>query len=71
MTDWQLIESAPKDGTPILVTRVPYDGKRPRHIAMWKSGRAISVKTWWVDGGRRLRYSPTHWMHLPELPTDV
>lgn len=59
MTNWQPIETAPKDGTEILV---------------YSDGRVIST-FWsfcaedWVDvlRGYTMR-DPTHWMSLPEPP---
>lgn len=56
---WQPIESAPKDGTCILVS-VPFTGG--------------DVVSWWLDGwrettnGLRLRDDPKFWMPIPQLP---
>ena len=61
MTDWQPIETAPKDGTFILVA-VPGDVKT--HIML----------VWWVDGwcwdmtNTPIVGTPTHWMPLPASP---
>lgn len=60
MSEWQDIETAPKDETPILVGAPGY--------------RATLVR--WSDNGwhypfttRRLKaYPPTHWMPLPKSP---
>jgi len=68
MTDWQPIETAPRDGTPVLLGRFhagdPCDGR-------------ISVD-WWRSGGKygfvgfgefNAHYWPaTHWMPLPDPP---
>lgn len=61
--NWQPIETAPKDGTRILLfnsyqVRLGYwGGKRP---ACWKE-----------DSGRSLWGAPpTHWMPLPAPPTN-
>ena len=71
---WQPIETAPKDGTRILVTggtfrREDEDEKRPAWTAIvwWDSDQRV----WW--GGYLAQdvgvwYEPTHWMPLPEPP---
>jgi hypothetical protein len=79
MSEWQLIETAPKDGTLIIL----FPNWR---IAWWESGDeqwmydAVSVE---FDNGRPVinensrkgfycRYAkdPTHWMPLPEPPDN-
>lgn len=63
MTDWRPIETAPRDGTVLLVWRESergYDHAR--------------MGTDWFEGGvwqrsRRLM-PPTHWMPLPSPPED-
>jgi len=61
MTDWKPIETAPKDGTFILVA-VP--GEVAIHIML----------VWWLDGwcldmtNTPIVGNPTHWMPLPEPP---
>lgn len=77
-TDWQPIETAPRDGTPILV----FDPTRPDHRELdgkiYDNPRyAISYyRTWyppnsqWMWGNRNSsECSPTHWMPLPPIPT--
>ena len=59
MSDWQPIETAPKDGTDVLLYE---DGEQ--YVARW-------FKT---DGGQffneaEYQHNPTHWMHLPNPPT--
>lgn len=62
MSDWQPIETAPKDGTEILAcTR---GTKWPPQIVWWEAygGRGRGQWFYSPDG-----YSwPTHWMPLPE-----
>jgi hypothetical protein len=53
---WQPIETAPKDGTWILVL----GGLRPPLAVHWLVGD-------WVDS-YGCTYSPQHWMPLPEAP---
>jgi hypothetical protein len=62
MSEWQPIETAPKDGTDLLLWW-PYWSKIPVHgywsLGEWASLSAISEG----DG-------PTHWMPLPAPPTE-
>ena len=59
--DWQPIETAPKDGTFILVA---VSGDFALHIML----------VWWIDGwcwdmtNTPIVGEPTHWMPLPEPP---
>lgn len=59
---WQAIETAPKDGTPVLAST-----EGVMYVAWFRP----------IDGGkwcffehttRRISFKPTHWMALPELP---
>jgi hypothetical protein len=81
-THWQLIETAPKDGTWILVWghKVVDADKEPIGLARWVKSSWDS----WQDDGPRKRvlvttddsgwecddhlYDPTHWMRLPSPP---
>ena len=73
MTEWQPIETAPKDGTDIIVMYIDIDTQFVR-IAFWLDSEwDPSVDGWWTydcgeDESMALSYAPTHWMHLPELP---
>ncbi len=79
MTDWQPIETAPKDGTVILIFRdgVHYirEGSRTVHPARWM-GELDPAYPWQVlcaDYGAD--YLPaarsiTHWMPMPEPPKE-
>ena len=64
---WQPIESAPKDGTAIIVTRPTiFESEDGWHVVRWDDG-------WWqVHCGKfdnPLRGDdPTHWMPLPASP---
>jgi len=66
--DWHPIETAPKDGTYILLGWFLDGGGGPPEVAFWDSTR----KTW--CSSRLLKaegyFSPTHWMPLPERPKD-
>ncbi len=62
---WQPIETAPKDGTNVLLA-IP--GNAQAVIGKWED-RFDGVFTWhWLSfyGG-----DPTHWKPLPHLPTHL
>ena len=80
--DWQPIETAPKDGTWILVSggKAGFDDYM-KEIESWpqcmvafcEPARDEWSRDYWAvcfwDGGWRTDYeSPTHWMPLPEPP---
>lgn len=74
MSEWQPIETAPKDGSPILTFSGERCGCCPPKTAgighaywdeggFWSSGR--------IPGGKlALKHRPTHWMPLPSPPHD-
>jgi hypothetical protein len=69
MSEWQSIDTAPKDGTPVLLWT-----DHEHAIAEWNGGE------WWLiacqealfDGDRpaTVPCRPTHWMPLPKPPSD-
>ena len=76
MSEWQPIETAPKDGTWIIGTAKDWQGGV---VSMqWDSGGSTVIGgdyTGWVrrDPSSRLLFAmrnikPTHWMPLPGLP---
>jgi len=81
MSEWQPIETAPKDGTFILVCQT-LTKKQAKDKAY---GIFFQVAAWWADeedekDGRwaiycdlpsepSLHFNPTHWMPLPEPPS--
>lgn len=70
MSEWQPIETAPMDGTPILcVVKGIYEPTgEPFHpdVAHW-DGDEWTGTNCEVDNERNT-YQPTHWMPLPEPP---
>ncbi len=66
-SSWQLIDSAPKDGTEIILGSFREDFEDP-----------IVMNSCWIDDDERGCYwldwrglpEPTHWMFLPPLPKD-
>ena len=80
VSEWQPIETAPKDGTAILVCWA-FNSEGP---IRWEedpatAGVFVQVASWcgaeeWVVycsmvQDPRLHFNPTHWMALPDAPT--
>lgn len=65
MPEWQPIETAPKDGTRILVW--PYWSDGTPEVVKWVKMRRVPDR-WEVHGGTFLNSQPTHWMPLPDPP---
>lgn len=66
MSEWKAIDTAPKDGTEVLVS----EGRDlPMYVAYWDD----EVERW-IDPGMsphadaQFENAPTHWMPLPEPP---
>lgn len=67
VTGWRGIESAPKDGTAILVYPVPIFGADQSCVAYWD--RDKDYEAWRDLSGERVDYLPlTHWQALPAPP---
>jgi hypothetical protein len=64
MSEWQPIESAPKDGTKVDVW---CEGKVPLRIP-----NAYFYEERWLHSfnGMRIWHDPTHWMPLPPPPSE-
>ena len=72
--NWQPIETAPKDGSDILVFFRGSQGNKSRQvIAMWEDDKK-DVQTYdgfWIDAHvGEIIPNVTHWMPLPEPPHD-
>jgi hypothetical protein len=64
--EWQPIETAPKDGTRVLVYVEPFGsliGSNTFNLFGRTSGDRWYCDGVWLDGS-----VPTHWMPLPEPP---
>jgi hypothetical protein len=64
--EWLPIETAPKDGTPILAF-CPSEREWPILVIHW------ALSYWYVHGddgygGSTINLEPTHWMPLPPIP---
>lgn len=63
--EWQPIESAPKDGSRVII----YDPDIPSEKGIVTEALFDSWRETWTDTVETyLRYNPTHWMPLPEPP---
>lgn len=83
MSEWQPIETAPKDGTHILIARLDDDvGMGAIEITEWCVSRSYryepvegtdlfmrieEARAFWNGNGHRA----THWMHLPPPPKST
>lgn len=66
MSDWQPIDTAPKDGTRILVW--PYWSDGIPAAVQWRTMKRVPGR-WEVGFGHyAINANPTHWMQLPEPP---
>lgn len=63
---WQPIETAPKDGTTLLVWNPTwYQGKGGQCVGVW-----FRPESKWYSIEITMSIQPTHWMPLPEPPTE-
>lgn len=60
---WMPIDSAPRDGTVVIVYRTEFKGYIPR------IGEDYYKDNKWTHSN--IYYQPTHWMPLPSPPTDL
>jgi hypothetical protein len=74
--EWQPIETAPKDGTAVLVYPATW-GSKPASIAKWNEDKyAKNPRPFWErdDDLGKVSISrgkpPTHWMPLPAPPSN-
>ena len=72
MTDWQPIETAPRDGAEILLIKV-YKGRVfspvvARFVSNWCAGGAWEICEDPECYFEHYLWKPTHWMPLPQPP---
>ncbi len=78
---WQPIETAPKDGTEVIIVHYTADGVMRLTVEgpftasfcdnRWRSswdGEEVVEYMDWGGTDYKVIMSPTHWMHLPEPP---
>ncbi len=61
MTGWQPIETAPRDGTWVLLGYYSEGSKGPPVVACW-------LRSYWWGGGVHFNDGPSHWQLLLEPP---
>lgn len=62
--DWQPIETAPKDGTSVLL----WFTRAEPQIGRFRRGHGARTRRWWVGD---FWIEPTHWMPLPPPPAAL
>jgi hypothetical protein len=63
MSEWQPIETAPKDGSAVLAFwPKAYQGKGGMYVVLWFDGQFVPT----TMGYRGIKF--THWMPLPAPP---
>lgn len=66
--NWQSIETAPKDGTSVLLGEFFKGYNTEPYVASWGNLAKEGYK--WVGADCDVcPFDPTHWMPLPEPPT--
>ena len=67
LREWQPIETAPRDGTPILGARLDCNDQ---YVMYWMEEDETAPLYRWaiIDGGVMHKDALTHWMPLPEPP---
>lgn len=72
MREWRPIDTAPKDGTPILAFIPDADPEERIYVLRWDkhyAGDGPWLYRWTEAGGEGYQtYAPTHWMPLPAAP---
>jgi hypothetical protein len=77
MTEWQPIDTAPRDNYARLHYVIITDGKCMADVAIWEPERPAysdgdtlyaARPAGWFNVSRSRVLNPTHWMPLPELP---
>lgn len=79
MSEWRTIDSAPKNGSRVLLL-VPNRGNLPKIIGgRWDTNKYTKrPRPYWTNDleslngvGHTRSIQPTHWMPLPEPPSDA
>ena len=71
MSEWQPIDTAPKDGTPILAYRADHYGKFGNCcVTYWRTNKNGNSYTGFGEFNPTY-WPPTHWMPLPKPPAET
>lgn len=65
---WQPIETAPKDGTEILVWGKSGSWGPSYYVALWDGAWKAMIGGWQVYDDSQIEEDPTHWTLLPDPP---
>ena len=69
MTNWQPIETAPKDGTEILLAvKYPRAPRKGFFTEVMTAQFSKQENDWIATSGEDVTGTATHWMPLPEAP---
>lgn len=68
MSEWQPIETAPKDGTAFLAFEPSEDDDPPRIGVCYISTSGDLIENVSAGFADDYSFAPTHWMPLPEPP---
>lgn len=69
---WKPIDTAPKDGTYILLYRPPYDSRNKNTVHEGKFHKYGATDTWRIRAGQTWYIDvPTHWMPLPKYIENI
>lgn len=70
ISEWQPIETAPKDGTQVLLYEVDEDGLEIIFVGEYQSSRDEDCygSKWTCTEYDAFNHYPTHWMPLPKAP---
>lgn len=66
--EWRLIESAPKDGTHVLISPCHLLRDKKTCEAYWHQPGNPSNPGYWMNSYGGPKYKPTHWQPLPPPP---
>lgn len=68
MSEWQPIETAPKDGSRILGWAKSKNGSDDLRLVIFWDQTSPEGARWIVAFNAFWHFEPTHWMPLPEPP---
>lgn len=69
--EWQPIETAPRDGSSVLCYHPFNDADGRICILRWDLSPSAQVPAWRTDVHSFVKFEPTRWMPLPQLPKDT
>lgn len=67
MSEWRDIETAPRDGTHVVV----FEPRKTPVVAYFSQAIEMFSNLGWQSTPGGCRYNPTHWMPLPSPPGEA